>query len=171
MTMRTNSDVTLLQDEGLQGRHVLMILLGFFGVIFAVNGFFLVSALSTHTGVVASEPYRKGLEYNDRIAADERQALLGWRESLSVETSGAIALTLHDANGAPIPNLAVTAILGRPATARFDRRLALVESERGQYTATARALEGGSWIASIEVRTSTSDGLVFQSRRRLWLKP
>lgn len=169
--MRTNDGVTLLQEEGLQGRHVLMILLGFFGVVFAVNGFFLVSALSTHTGVVANEPYRKGLEYNDRIAAAERQASLGWRESLSVKTSGAITLALHDANGAPIPNLGVTAVLGRPATARFDRRLALVESVPGHYTATARALEGGSWIAGIEARTSTSDELVFQLRRRLWLKP
>ncbi len=57
-------------DGALTGRHVLLIFLAFFGSIFAVNGWFLYSALSTHTGVVAVEPYRKGLAYNERIARD-----------------------------------------------------------------------------------------------------
>ena len=58
----------------LDGRHVLMMLFAFFGVIFAVNGYFLFSALSTHTGVVAVEPYRKGLAYNH---ADRRRRTAG----------------------------------------------------------------------------------------------
>jgi len=66
--------------QGLRGRHVLFAFLGFFGVIFAVNGVFLYAALSTHTGVVANEPYRKGLNYNQRIAAFQAQEQLGWAE-------------------------------------------------------------------------------------------
>ena len=58
--------------DNLNGRHVLIGLLLFFGTIFAVNGYFMFVALSTYTGVVADEPYRKGLAYNARIAADER---------------------------------------------------------------------------------------------------
>ena len=44
-----------LWDGTLQGCHVLALLVGFFGVVFAVNGYFLAAALSTHTGVVAME--------------------------------------------------------------------------------------------------------------------
>jgi nitrogen fixation protein FixH len=66
------------EPRPLQGWHVLLYVLGFFAPIFAVNGYFLYSALSTHTGIVANEPYRKGLHYNDRIAADATQAELGW---------------------------------------------------------------------------------------------
>ena len=51
------------------GRHVLIGMLVFFGVILGVNGMFLYSALSTYTGVVSDEPYRKGLNYNERIEA------------------------------------------------------------------------------------------------------
>ena len=57
----------------IQGWHVLVGMIVFFGIIFAVNGVFLVSALNTHTGIVSQQPYRKGLDYNARIAADARQ--------------------------------------------------------------------------------------------------
>ena len=53
---------------------MLWVFLGFFGVVFVVNGAMIYSAVSTHSGLVANEPYRKGLHYNERIDADERQA-------------------------------------------------------------------------------------------------
>ena len=68
-------------DGTLQGRHVLMILATFFGVVFAVNGIFLVAAIWTHAGIVANEPYRKGLAYNSRVAAQMRQTDLGWSDT------------------------------------------------------------------------------------------
>src|SRR5688572_2876208 len=81
--------------NGLRGGHVLAAFLAFFGVIFAVNGVFLYMALSTHTGLVAQEPYRKGLHYNDRIAAAERQQALGWTSDLRLAPeSGALTLAL-----------------------------------------------------------------------------
>ena len=68
------------RQQGLRGRHVLWAFLGFFATVFVVNGAMIYSAVSTHSGLVANEPYRKGLHYNERIAADERQARLGWTE-------------------------------------------------------------------------------------------
>ena len=61
---------------------MLVAFIAFFGTIFLVNGTLIYEAISTHTGLVANEPYRKGLAYNERIAADERQARLGWTETL-----------------------------------------------------------------------------------------
>ena len=40
----------------LSGRHVLIIFCSFFGVIFVVNGYFLFSALVTHTVLSRSSP-------------------------------------------------------------------------------------------------------------------
>ena len=71
-----------LPKTGLTGRHVLLAMLAFFGVIFAVNGAFLYFALGSHSGVVAVEPYRKGLAYNQAIAAAEAQERRGWRMEL-----------------------------------------------------------------------------------------
>ena len=62
------------QQQGLRGRHVLWVFLGFFATVFVVNGAMIYSAVSTYSGLVANEPYRKGLHYNERIAAAERQA-------------------------------------------------------------------------------------------------
>ena len=80
------------RQQGVGGRHVLMVVLGFFGVVFVVNGVMIYSALSTHTGLVANEPYRKGLHYNERIEADERQARLGWSDSIEIGRDGRVTL-------------------------------------------------------------------------------
>ena len=119
------------QEGRLQGRHVLAIALTFFGVVFAVNGVFLFAALSTHTGVVANEPYRKGLAYNARIAAADRQDHLGWSDAVSMSADGTVSLALADKAGAAIEGLQVQATIGRPSTGRYDRTVALVEGPAG----------------------------------------
>ena len=55
----TTSRAALSGEAGaVKGRHVLFMFLGFFGAVFAVNGYFLYEALSTHSGVVAVEAMR-----------------------------------------------------------------------------------------------------------------
>lgn len=161
------------QLEGtLQGRHVLALLLAFFGVIFAVNGYFLYAALTTHSGVVAAEPYRKGLAYNARIAADERQSGLAWREAISVARDGMIAVTVSDRDGAPVAGLSIAGVIGRPSTGSHDRPLRLAELGPGRYAAEIGALGEGNWIVVIEARLAAGDAEpVYRARRRIWLKP
>jgi nitrogen fixation protein FixH len=147
------------------------VLLAFFGVVFSVNGYFLYAALSTHTGVVATEPYRKGLAYNVRIAADERQSQLGWLTDVNASLGGVIKLSMRDQAGLPVVGQQVTAAMGRPSTERFDRKLELRETEPGTYMAETAALLPGSWIAQIEVRSAREDEPIYRMRRRLWLTP
>ncbi|MEZ5776152.1 MAG: FixH family protein [Hyphomicrobiaceae bacterium] len=68
---------------GLTGRHVLMMLIAFFGVIFAVNGVFLYAAISTFDGTDTSSAYQKGIDYNTTIAESEEQARRGWKGVVS----------------------------------------------------------------------------------------
>lgn len=155
----------------LNGRQVLIGLLLFFGIIFSVNGYFLFAALSTHTGVVANEPYRKGLAYNARIAADERQVELGWREIITATRGGELSLIVADRFGAPVLGLSVTAMIGRPSVAHQDLVVNLAEEFGGKYASRVGALDAGSWVVTIEARAEASAEPVFRSRRRLWLKP
>ncbi|MFN3745808.1 MAG: FixH family protein [Hyphomicrobiaceae bacterium] len=158
--------------EGLQGRHVLMVFLGFFFVVFAVNGVFLYSAISTYTGIVAAEPYRKGLNYNQRIAADEAQQAKGWQEALEVTRNGQVTLRLTNRLGAPVEGLSVRGTFGRPSTARHDVRLDLAEQRPGTYAAQIAPPEGGSWIVTLEARPlAAPDEITYQLRKRLWLNP
>ncbi len=166
--------------SGLTGRHVLTAAIGFFSVVLAVNGFLLFKAVSTHSGLVAQEPYRKGLDYNDRITASDRQRVRGWRESLDVDPTGDVKLVLADAGGHPVSGLLVKGGLGRPATTTQDRAFEFKESAPGTYLAQVGQLAAGNWILQIEAgaRSEPSrgserpDGSVsYRLKRRLWLKP
>lgn len=157
---------------GLNGYHVLAVLVAFFGVVFAVNGVFLASALSTHTGVVSVEPYVKGLKYNERIAAGERQARLGWQETVEVAMDGRVVVALSDADGRPIQALKLSGSIGRPTTSRLDRTLAFAEVAPGRYLAESTPMEKGTWVLAVEA-VSRDHGAepVYRLRRRAWLKP
>ena len=159
-------------DRELSGRSVLVMLLAFFAVVFAVNAYFAAAAIQTYSGVVAQEPYRKGLTYNRRIAADERQTALGWTAAVEADRAGHARLDLASADGRPVTALVVTGTLGRPSTDIADRTVAFIETQPGRYETQGTALDGGSWIVTIAARAGpAASEPVFQLRRRLWLKP
>jgi nitrogen fixation protein FixH len=156
--------------DGLSGRHVLGTFLAFFAAVFVMNGALIYAAVRTNSGLVANEPYRKGLHYNERIAAEERQAQLGWAHTLEVKREGGVALVLTDGARRPVTGLKVDMMLGRPATNREDMRIALRESAPGRYEARTTPLAAGSWLVALDARTGTEDP-VFRIRRRLWFAP
>jgi nitrogen fixation protein FixH len=154
----------------LDGRHVLAMCVVFFGVVFVVNGYMLFSALSTYTGVVSVEPYRKGLAYNDRIVDDDRQIAVGWRDSVNLDQSGTVTVRMTTRDGAPLPGLSVSGVLGRPATARGDRGLTFAEVEPGRYRALAGPVDPGTWMITLEAFHSSDHVNLYRAKRRLWLK-
>jgi nitrogen fixation protein FixH len=158
----------------LTGRTVLVAILSFFAVIFAVNSVFLFLALSSNTGVVANEPYRKGLKYNERIAADERQVTLGWTSEITLDVhDGKLVALLSDRSGKPISGLVATTKVGRAATDREDVEAKLSETAPGRYEAKLPIVSPGGYVANLEVSDpNTADQVVvYRARRRLWLKP
>lgn len=159
-------------NKALSGRQVLVMVLAFFATVFAVNGAMIYSALSTHTGLIANEPYRKGLHYNERIAADARQASLGWSDTIDVRRDGHVTLALSHSDGRPVTGLRIEVVLGRPSTNRHDIKLGLAEAAPGRYEAQTAPLPEGSWLIAAEVRTDVrAEDPVYRTRRRLWLKP
>lgn len=162
-------------QKGLTGRGVLIAIVAFFGTIFAVNGAMIFLAIKTHSGLVANEPYRKGLHYNKRIEADERQKLLGWTEAVSAAPSGEVAIEFKARDGAPVRALRLSGVIGRPAEARDDRPLTFTEATPGRYVAQSPPLADGTWLISIEARRSetghpAADAVVYKSRSRVCLK-
>jgi nitrogen fixation protein FixH len=141
-------------------------------MIFLMNGIMMYWALSTHGGVVANEPYRNGLHYNDRIDADERQARLGWSDTTTVTRDGVVDVALVARTGEPIVGAQLTAQLGRPSTNRHDITLELREAAPGRYQARTSPLGEGNWVVVLEARhrrdLADPD---YRMRRRLWLRP
>ena len=71
------------------GKHVLVAMLAFFGLIIAVNATFVYLSLSTWTGLVSSNAYVEGLAYNATLEDAARQRQLGWKPSLQISSEAA----------------------------------------------------------------------------------
>jgi nitrogen fixation protein FixH len=149
---------------------VLGVFLAFFAAVFVMNGALIYVAVRTNAGLVANEPYRKGLHYNERIAAEARQTQLGWTDKLDVTREGNVALMLKDSAGHPVTGLKVETVLGRPATNREDVRISLREVTPGRYVARMAPLGAGSWLVALEARADAEEP-VYRLRRRLWFTP
>jgi nitrogen fixation protein FixH len=162
--------MTVGPAEGLQGRHVLLALGAFFGVMFVVNGIFVYAAMTTFSGGDTSDPYRKGLNYDATLKADERQAERGWQTGLDYDAkTKKLALSFVDKGAAPVTGLTIRAKLSRPATDKEDRHLVLAETSPGVYAA-AIDLAPGLWILSVASRTQGGHpGGLYRLKRRLFV--
>lgn len=160
-----------LFPERIEGRHVLVALLGFFGLMLAVNGIFLFYALNTFNGFEARDAYRRGLSYNERIANDLKQAQRGWQTQASYDTpSGRLITSIRDIQGRAVAGLSLSLEIRRPATDREDRALALKEVRPGRYEGEAN-LAPGQWIVIGEARRGGGvDAQSFRFKQRLWVK-
>ncbi|MBA4130616.1 MAG: hypothetical protein C0519_04240 [Hyphomicrobium sp.] len=154
------------------GRHVLFLMLGFFGVIIATDAFLVYKAVSTFGGIETQDAYRKGVTYNERIAEERAQEARGWTKDARLE-KGELRVTVRDKDQKGVEGLQISAMFGRPATNTEDRTLTLTPVGPGEYMATLGDIEPGNWVATMEARESlTGTGaVVYQSKVRLWKAP
>jgi nitrogen fixation protein FixH len=155
------------------GRHVLLALVGFFGVMLLANGIFLYFALSTFDGLSTPHPYQEGLHYNERIAEERRQAALGWSYRLAVTGERRLELTIRDKTGNPVSGLEVRGDIARAVADRVTGPRLLKEGSAGTYVVSVEDLEPGNWIVSLEAASAPSQGPAthYRIKQRLWLKP
>ena len=167
------SDASMI-DKGfrLTGRHVLMMLIGFFAVVFAVNAYMMRVAIMTFSGVESATPYKNGLAYNTEIAGGKRQAALGWTVNAHVdrgsEGRAAVSVDARDAGGMGVSGVAVKAVLERPAEKRADRGAEMRELGGGRFAAALEDVAAGQWDLVIEM--TRADERVFKSRSRIVLR-
>src|SRR5262245_25751182 len=119
---RSHIDAAAPKGRPLTGRTVLITLLAFFGVVFAVNGVMMKLAIDTMPGLEVESAYRASMGYNGEIAAARRQSALGWqvveRVDRAADGHAAMRVEARDSAGAPLSGLAVTARLERPTDKR-----------------------------------------------------
>jgi nitrogen fixation protein FixH len=153
--------------NGIEGRHVLMGLIAFFGVMALANAALVYYALSTFSGGDRPDPYRSGLNYNETIAADQRQAALGWQATLTYdEAKRRLTLRFVDEASQPVSGLKLDATLSRAVTDKDDRAVDFTEIEAGVYAADL-ALAPGAWVFSLASNGAGEGDPVFRLKRRL----
>jgi nitrogen fixation protein FixH len=142
-------------DRPITGRHVLIALIAFFGIVFGVNGLMMWKAIGTFDGLETADSYRAARAFNSTIHQAERQAALGW--TLKAQASPqSIVLALTDKAGAPIDGLSITAVLWRPTHDGEDKALTFKPIGRGLYEAHLAAPVQGRW--EIRLETTAADG-------------
>lgn len=156
--------------DGIKGRHVVMALIAFFGAMLIANGIFVYFAVATFSGGDTSNAYRKGLDYNETLAAAELQAARGWQTDVAYDDKTTrLQLSFLDNNAVPITGLSIDAKLSRPATDKEDRAVELTELEQGVYAADIK-LDPGLWVISLASREqSGASEPVYRLKRRLFV--
>lgn len=137
------------------GRHMLLVMVAFFGVIFTVNGLLAYYANASWTGLLARNGYVASQDYNKVLADARRQAGLGWHSRLAAGRDGVI-FSIADAGDRPLAGLDVEATIGRPTHARDDVSVALQPLGPGVYRG-AVALAPGLWTVRVDARNGSGD--------------
>jgi nitrogen fixation protein FixH len=141
------------QPRQFTGKHMLAILISFFGVVIAVNVALAYLANSTWSGLVVANGYDASQSFN----ADQRRTRIqqaeGWTMKLSHQ-DGAVTLVFADKAAQPLRGLTIVSAVGRPTTDSQDQKLSFRETAPGTYAAPVK-LASGIWDVNVEV---TGDG-------------
>lgn len=156
------------EDAGksLKGWHVLLIMLSFFGVIFAVNGVFLYHAITSFPGEDVKKSYVQGLNYNTTLATRAAQAELGWTAEAGLRDQTLI-FRLSDAEGRPISSVTVVGEIRRRATQGADRGVSFQSAGAGEYKTEPINLASGQWFLRISVLDAAAETVLFNVDKTL----
>lgn len=135
-----------IQPKAFTGRHMLAIMVAFFGVIIAVNLLMATFARTSWTGLVVQNTYVASQQFNERVAKQRAQAALGWEGRLTL-ADGEISYSLADATGTAVAVDSVTASFRRPAYEAEDWQVALQRRPDGAFSIVT-PLRDGIWIVS-----------------------
>jgi nitrogen fixation protein FixH len=159
------------QARELTGRAVLFWLIGFFAIVFAVNGVLVQAATSTFGGLETQSSYQAGLMFEQEVAKAERQQALQWRVdgTLARGRAGQAVLDVgvRDAHGAPVTGLTADARLAHPADERLDHVIHLGRIGAGSFRVQDRA-SPGQWELIVDFYRGQAR--VFRSRSRVTLR-
>lgn len=140
-------------EKKLTGYHVLMWVLGFFGVMFIANGFFVYYANTSWPGVEVQSPYNESQNFDSKIADAREQEDRGWQLAAQLkrrQNDVYLIIEAKDKRGNALSDLAVKAEVGRPVNEQNDQKVDLESRGDGIYQAKLGTLDPGRWRVKIE---------------------
>lgn len=149
------------------GRHMLALMVAFFGIIFIANGAMVYFASKSWTGLVVKNSYVASQGFNKR--ADVQRQLLhdGWRGALSIGKDKFDFRVFQ--KDQPLEGCTVSGLLQRPVHNRADRTLSFAASGKGVYSARI-VLAPGKW--SLRLTTlCPNETRAFQQQYRFVVSP
>ncbi len=153
----------------LTGRHVLTGLLGFFGVVCAVNAAMVWMALSSWPGL-SGGGYRDAAAQRAIMAAGRAIAARGWKADLAVsQVDGRlhISVTVTDREDRPVRDISLVGHFRRSVVDRFDRMLALRPGPDGRHAGGISLPAKGQWTLRLVALREGRE--LWAEDRAIWL--
>ena len=132
------------------GRHMALMLIGFFGVVVLVNAVMATIAERSFGGTVVENSYVASQRFNGWLAAARRQERAGW--SLSVKSREGTVLLALTRNGAPREG-AIAAMVNHPLGGVPERPLHFRPIGGGRFVSRER-LPAGRWQLHASIRSA-----------------
>ena len=136
--------------KGFTGRHMLGVMLGFFGVVIAVNVTMAVFASRTFGGTVVDNSYVASQRFNRWLAEGRAQERLGWETRIVLDRRRHVRVALSDRIGA-LDGAEIDAVARHPLGRESDLTLRFRPEGTGLYLSD-RPLPAGRWKIHLEVR-------------------
>lgn len=152
----------IFQPKEFTGKHMLGVMVAFFGVIITVNLVMARFAVSTWSGLVVPNTYVASQEFNAKAAESRAIAALGFKVEIGADADG-LEIVFTDAEGRPAIADSLVAALRRPVGEHQDREMVLARDADGVYRAPGELAEG-EWIATV-VATRGGETLYKRARR------
>ena len=124
---------------------------GGMGVVVVVNGILVYFALGTWTGLETDDHYKKGLAYNQDLAATQAQQERGWEATLTVGDQAqdgrlfGAAVTFRDIARKPLDGLTVRLRAERPTHEGYDTAVEMTPHGGGLYKGRIVLALPGQW--------------------------
>ncbi|MCF6302317.1 MAG: FixH family protein [Devosiaceae bacterium] len=148
------------------GKHMLIIVLLFFGTIFSVNIFMATKAVQSWTGLVVKNSYVASQQFNEKLAASRAQAELNLKIDLTY-SDGVLKFFLADQNNVAIELEEVKIALTRPIGIALDRSFTLLPVDA--WYQVEEELPAGVWNVVIHAQVPNQPD--FNYRARLIVAP
>ncbi|OXT01721.1 hypothetical protein B7H23_01810 [Notoacmeibacter marinus] len=131
------------------GRHMLMVMIAFFGVVISVNLTLAFLASKSWTGLVVKNSYVASQNFEKERALQAAQIARGWKIGANVD-DGFLTVTLKDGDGKAVERATVTAALTGVMYDRDDQIVELPPLSSGGYGRQVK-LHAGEWVAKLAV--------------------
>jgi len=162
---------SLVSPKPLTGSKVLVMLVVFFGVVFAVNFLMAKLAIDTLPGTEVDSAYSASMAYQGEIAAARDQNARNWKVDAHIqrEPDGTATLQVEarDSDGLPMSGLTFLGRFERPTDRRADQAVTLAEVGSGIYRGNSPPVAAGQWDLVLE--GDAAGQRMFLSKNRVML--
>lgn len=145
----------MIAQRGFTGRHMLAVMVGFFGIVIAVNVAMATLAARTFGGTVVDNSYVASQQFNHWLAQARAQDRLGWTARLDVGAGRRVSVALAD-HGTAMDGATIAAVVRHPLGRESDVALRFRRYGPGAYISD-RALPAGRWQVHLEVRRGANE--------------